>query len=123
MKKFASHRLYVVHLGLLLKNQTIEVDETTGNVIGYYPFIEESCFTEWLNGLIVLSCDTPRISLNHACDSDITSSTLLYVDKDKNIRSILPVGTGNRPLSAFYITSFNVSEMCFSDDSRVVRLC
>lgn len=121
MKKFASHRLYIPHLDLFLKNQVVEVDDITGNVLSYYPFHGETCFTEWLNGLIVLSYNTVSISLQSE-EIHPGELCLLYVDEDKNIRSVLSPSSGNTLLNAYYITSFNVSEMCFSSDSRVVKL-
>ena len=87
MRKFASHRLYIPHLDLLLRNYTVEIGDT-GQVVRYYPFEGETCFTEWLNGLIVLSCDSPEISFDSRHDS-VASSTVLFVDENKNIRSVL----------------------------------
>lgn len=121
MKKFASHRLYIPHLDLFLKNQVVEVDDITGNVLSYYLFQGETGFTEWLNGLIVLSYKTVSISLQSE-EIHTGELCLLYVDEDKNIRSVLSPSSGNTLLNAYYITSFNVSEMCFSSDSRVVKL-
>lgn len=121
MKKFASHRLYIPHLDLFLKNQVVEVDDITGKVLSYYPFQGETGFTEWLNGLIVLSFNTVSISLQSE-EIHTGELCLLYVDEDKNIRSVLSPSSGNTLLNAYYITSFNVSEMCFSSDSRVVKL-
>lgn len=121
MKKFASHRLYIPHLDLFLRNQVVEIDDNTGIVVSYYPFKEETGFTEWLNGLIVLSYNTVLISLK---SEGIPSGefNVLYIDKDKNIRSVLPPHGGDTFLNAYYITFFNVSEMCFSSDSRAVKL-
>ena len=136
MRKFASHRLYIPHLDLLLRNHTVEIGDTgqvvryytveiddTGQVVRYYPFEGETCFTEWLNGLIVLSCDSPEISFDSRHDS-IASFTVLFVDENKNIRSILSEDSDNSllTLNAYYVTIFNVSDMSFSKESRIVRL-
>ena len=122
MRKFASHRLYIPHLDLLLRNHTVEIDDT-GQVVRYYPFEGETCFTEWLNGLIVLSCDSPEISFDSRHDS-IASPTVLFVDENKNIRSVLSEDSDNSllTLNAYYVTMFNVSDMSFSKESRIVRL-
>lgn len=122
MRKFASHRLYIPHLDLLLRNHTVEIGDT-GQVVRYYPFEEETCFTEWLNGLIVLSCDSPEISFDSRHDS-IASFTVLFVDENKNIRSILSEDSDKSllTLNAYYVTMFNVSDMSFSKESRIVRL-
>lgn len=122
MRKFASHRLYIPHLDLLLRNHTVEIGDT-GQVVRYYPFEVETCFTEWLNGLIVLSCDSPEISFDSRHDS-VASSTVLFVDENKNIRSVLSENSDKSllTLNAYYITMFNVSDMSFSKESRIVRL-
>ena len=122
MRKFASHRLYIPHLDLLLRNHTVEIGDT-GQVVRYYPFEGETCFTEWLNGLIVLSCDSPEISFDSRHDS-VASSTVLFVDENKNIRSVLSENSDNSllTLNAYYVTMFNVSDMSFSKESRIVRL-
>ena len=123
MKRFASHRLYIPHLGLFLKNYVVQLDEQTGAVTDYYPFTEEISFTEWLNGLIVLSYDSPKISL-YGTQEQMSGLTVLFVDNDKKLRSLLPSEDDNKllTLNAYYVTSFNVSDMCFSDNSIVVRL-
>lgn len=122
MKKFASHRLYIPHLDLFLRNHTVEIDDK-GQVVRYYPFEGETGFTEWLNGLIVLSYDAPEISFDPWHDS-ITSSTVLFVDENKNIRGVLSENSDNSllTLNAYYVTMFNVSDMSFSKESRIVRL-
>ena len=123
MKKFASHRLYISHLNLLLKNHVVEIDDITGAVTRYFPFTEEISFTEWLNGLIVLSCDVPVISFKK--ESNISSeTTVISVDEGKNIRSVLSSAYNKTPLilKAYYITSFNVFENSFAEDSRVLPL-
>ena len=113
MKRFASHRLYIPHLGLFLKNYVVQLDEQTGAVTDYYPF----------TGLIVLSYDSPKISL-YGTQEQMSGSTVLFVDNDKKLRSLLPSEDDNKllTLNAYYVTSFNVSDMCFSDNSIVVRL-
>lgn len=123
MKRFASHRLYIPHLGVFLKNQIVQLDEKTGGVTDYYPFNEEISFTEWLNGLIVLSYDFPKISSCGMARQE-PDSAVLFVDDDKKLRSILPSDTDNKllTLNAYYVTLFNVSDMCFSDNSIIVRL-
>lgn len=123
MKRFASHRLYISHLNLLLKNHVVEIDDITGAVTRYFPFTEEISFTEWLNGLIVLSCDVPVISFKK--ESNISSeTTVISVDEGKNIRSVLSSAYNKTPLilKAYYITSFNVFENSFAEDSRVLPL-
>lgn len=110
-------------MGLFLKNQVVQLDEQTGAVTEYCPFTEERSFTEWLNGLIVLSYDSPKISLC-GTPEQMPDSTVLFVDNDKKLRSQLPSEDDNKllTLNAYYVTSFNVSDMCFSDNSIVVRL-
>lgn len=122
MRKFASHRLYIPYLGVFLRNQVVEIDDT-GKVIGYYPFTEETSFTEWYNGLIVLSYDIPKI-YNGSEYNSIDDSTALFIDEEKNIRSVLSKNTDSAllTLNAYYISSFNVSDMSFSKESRVIRL-
>ena len=122
MRKFASHRLYIPYLGLFLKNQVVEIDDT-GKVVGYYPFTEETSFTEWHNGLIVLSYDIPQVYIGSEYNF-IEDSTVLFIDEEKNIRSVLSKNTDSALLTvnAYYISSFNVSEMSFPKESRVIRL-
>ena len=95
----------------------------TGKVVGYYPFTEETGFTEWHNGLIVLSYDIPRISVGYECNS-VEDYTLLFIDEGKNIRSVLSQNADGtlRVLKAYYITLFDVSDMSFSKESRVIPL-
>ncbi len=123
MKRFASHRLYIPHLDLWLRNHVVEIDDITASVIRYYPFTEEISFTEWLNGLIVLSCDAPEISLENELNVS-SEATVLCVDEKKNIRSVLSSVYDKTPLvlKAYYITSFNVLEGSFARDSRVLPL-
>lgn len=123
MKRFASHRLYIPHLDLWLRNHVVEIDDITASVIRYYPFTEEISFTEWLNGLIVLSCDLPEISLENELNVS-SEATVLCVDERKNIRSVLSSVYDKTPLvlKAYYITSFNVLEGSFARDSRVLPL-
>lgn len=123
MKRFASHRLYIPHLDLWLRNHVVEIDDITASVIRYYPFTEEISFTEWLNGLIVLSCDVPEISLENELNVS-SEATVLCVDERKNIRSVLSSVYDKTPLvlKAYYITSFNVLDGSFARDSRVLPL-
>lgn len=123
MKRFASHRLYISHLNLLLKNHVVEIDDITGAVTRYFPFTEEISFTEWLNGLIVLSCDVPVISFKKKLNIS-SETTVISVDEGKNIRSVLSSAYNKTPLilKAYYITSFNVFEISFAEDSRVLPL-
>lgn len=123
MKRFASHRLYISHLNLLLKNHVVEIDDITGAVTRYFPFTEEISFTEWLNGLIVLSCDVPVISFKKELNIS-SETTVLSVDEGKNIRSVLSSAYNKTPLilKAYYITSFNVFENSFAEDSRILPL-
>ncbi len=123
MKRFASHRLYISHLNLLLKNHVVEIDDITGAVTRYFPFTEEISFTEWLNGLIVLSCDVPVISFKKELNIS-SETTVISVDEGKNIRSVLSSAYNKTPLilKAYYITSFNVFEISFAEDSRVLPL-
>lgn len=123
MKRFASHRLYIPHLDLWLRNHVVEIDDITASVIRYYPFTEEISFTEWLNGLIVLSCDLPEISLENELNVS-SEATVLCVDERENIRSVLSSVCDKTPLvlKAYYITSFNVLEGSFARDSRVLPL-
>lgn len=123
MKRFASHRLYIPHLDLWLRNHVVEIDDITASVIRYYPFTEEISFTEWLNGLIVLSCGVLEISLENELNIS-SEATVLCVDERKNIRSVLSSVYDKTPLvlKAYYITSFNVLEGSFARDSRVLPL-
>lgn len=123
MKRFASHRLYISHLNLLLKNHVVEIDDITGAVTRYFPFTEEISFTEWLNGLIVLSCDVSVISFKKELNIS-SETTVISVDEGKNIRSVLSSAYNKTPLilKAYYITSFNVFENSFAEDSRVLPL-
>lgn len=123
MKRFASHRLYIPHLDLWLRNHVVEIDDITASVIRYYPFTEEISFTEWLNGLIVLSCGVLEISLENELNIS-SEATVLCVDERKNIRSVLSSDYDKTPLvlKAYYITSFNVLEGSFARDSRVLPL-
>lgn len=123
MKRFASHRLYIPHLDLWLRNHVVEIDDITASVIRYYPFTEEISFTEWLNGLIVLSCGVLEISLENELNVS-SEATVLCVDERKNIRSVLSSVYDKTPLvlKAYYITSFNVLDGSFARDSRVLPL-
>lgn len=123
MKKFASHRLYISHLGLLLKNHVVEIDEETGNVLAYNPFTEETSFTEWLNGLIVLSDAKPQISIDGKLSIE-SCYPVLFVDDMKNIRCVLSVESNKTPLilKAYYITDFNITDSSFSKRSIVLPL-
>lgn len=123
MKRFASHRLYIPHLDLWLRNYVVEIDDITASVIRYYPFTEEISFTEWLNGLIVLSCGVLEISLENELNIS-SEATVLCVDERKNIRSVLSSDYDKTPLvlKAYYITSFNVLDGSFARDSRVLPL-
>ncbi len=123
MKTFASHRLYIPHLDLLLKNHVVEVAEVKGEVVGYYPFTEEIPYTEWLNGIIVLSYYKPIISLDPV-PNYADNSLVLYIGQDKKIRSVIPHEANMTfpTLKAYYVTMFNVSEMSFSSDSRILEL-
>lgn len=122
MKRFASHRLYIPRLDLMLVNNVVEIDSISREVLSYYPFVEEIPFTEWLNGLIVLSADVPVLYNGNQYNIHNPSTTVLYIDSDKKIRSVLPVNVDKVPLKAYYITLFNVSEMRFHEDTRVVQL-
>lgn len=119
MKIFASHRLYIPHLDLLLRNQVIEIDSCNGGVVAYYPFREEIPFTEWLNGLIVLSYNDVLVS--DKAGQFPAGTTVLYVD-NKNIRSLFTLCDDDKLLKAYYITSFNVTDVKFSPDSRAELL-
>lgn len=123
MKRFASHRIYIPYLDLLLRNHVVEVDDISGDVSGYYPFVDEIPYTEWLNGLIVLSCSKPCISFDVE-PQPTGDSVVLFIDSNKNIRSVLPFGSDKTSLTlkAYYITSFNVSDMCFSGNGSVIQL-
>lgn len=123
MKRFASHRLYIPHLDLLLDNHVVEIAETGGEVIAYYPFLEEIPYTEWLNGMIVLSYYRPSVSVG-SLSGAAGNSVALYVGQDKKIRSVIPheADTTFLTLKAYYVTMFNVSEMSFSSDSRILEL-
>lgn len=122
MKRFASHRLYIPRLDLMLVKNVVEIDSISREVLSYYPFVEEIPFTEWLNGLIVLSADVPVLYNGNQYNIHNPSTTVLYIDSDKKIRSVLPVNAYKAPLKAYYITLFNVSEMRFHEDTRVVQL-
>ncbi|MCF2552256.1 hypothetical protein [Bacteroides caecigallinarum] len=122
MKRFASHRLYIPRLDLMLVNNVVEIDSISREVLSYYPFVKEIPFTEWLNGLIVLSADVPVLYNGNQYNIHNPSTTVLYIDSDKKIRSVLPVNADKVPLKAYYITLFNVSEMRFHEDTRVVQL-
>lgn len=102
----------------------VEISETGDGVTGYYPFMEEIPYTEWMNGLIVLSYNEPVISA-HPYPDPVNDSVVLYIGPEKEIRSVLPLDTDMTflTLKAYYVTMFNVSEVSFSSDSRVIQLC
>lgn len=116
MKRFASHRLYIPHMGLLLKNQVVEVTEGSGKVISCYPFTEEISFTEWLGGLIVLSDAVPILNSDY---NDIFKTCSFGPEDIKRVPSLQFDDT---LLYAYYISDFNVSEMKYSDKSRIIKL-
>lgn len=125
MKKFASHRLYVQNLDKMFCNQVVEIEETTGRVLSFHDFSEETSFTEWLNGLMVISHRKPCLHIDYGSNEFVfdgsVNETTLYVDEQNNIRSIATDGSA-LPLMLYYITDFNVSDMKFSESSRVVQL-
>lgn len=108
----------------MLRNQVVEISEVGGEVTGYYPFMEEIPYTEWMNGLIVLSYNEPIISA-HTHPDPINDFVALYIGPEKEIRSVLPLDSDMTflTLKAYYVTMFNVSEVSFSLDSRVIQLC
>lgn len=110
-------------MDLFLKNYVVEVAEVKGEVVGYYPFTQEIPYTEWLNGIIVLSYYKPSILIDSVPNS-ADNSVFLYVGHDKKIRSVIPYNANMTflTLKAYYVTMFNVSEMSFSSDSRILEL-
>lgn len=91
--------------------------EETGEVLAYSPFTEEISFTEWLGGLIVVSNVKPSV-----ISGDGNSILELYIDESKNIRRVSSVKLEDTPLYAYHISGFNVADMCFSENSRVLQL-
>lgn len=116
MKRFASNRLYIPHMGIIMRNQVVEVDEVSGYVVSCFPFTEEISFTEWLGGLIVISDTVPSFSdLN-----DISAKA--ESDDNKKTGSVSSVIIDNTLLKAYHVTDYNVADMCLSAVSRVVLL-
>ncbi len=117
MKRFASHRIYMFHEGVLLKSYVVEVEALTGRVLRLYPFTDELSFTEWLGGLIVISHEKPDLSdivvgdAISTCDGIITKKSASTEFSEDTL------------LYAFYICDFNVVAMSCSDSSRVIQLC
>ena len=123
MKRFASNRLFLPHMGMIMRNQVVEIDENSGEVVSYYPFTGEMCFTEWLGGLIVISGTVPSISdMSDMSGKFGDDSLIVYIDDNKELRSVSSGLTDNTLLKAYHVTDFNVADMRFSDTSRVVQL-
>lgn len=117
VRRVASHRIFIQREDLLLRNHVVELKTGSGEVLSYYPFTEETGFTEWLSGLIIISSFCPAIP-NIGDDKSFET----YIETEKKTRSISSGKLDNILLKAYYISDFNVTSMSLSDKSRVTQL-
>lgn len=107
MKRFATHRVYNLLTGEISCFQVIELDEY-GTVSKLYPFSEEIRSTEWLPGLIVLSpCPVERLQGEYFSQF-----------KERMVNNFPPDST----CRAYWLTSFNVTDMEFTEGSHFCPL-
>ena len=107
MRRFAANRVCIVPEKKILRNQVVEVDEVSHEVLHIFVLEEEIRHTEWLGGMILLA--------SHCPSRDENESFGAYIDRiGENIDS--------KALKAYHISAFNVNSMEFTKESRIVLL-
>lgn len=101
MKKYACNRLYVD--GRYLSQAVVALNEK-GEVESYSSFSEEMSETEWIGGVILLSCKKGRVQSNdfHHFKEQMTSSEQL--------------------IYAWHISNFDFEKEDFTPQSIICRL-
>lgn len=107
MKRFAANRVYKVSDQSLQRNQVVEVDECTHEVLSIFTLEEEIRHTEWLGGIIIVA---------PACPARIDG------EKFESFLTRLSAFSNSLPLHAYHITAFDVNSMEFTVGSRMVIL-
>lgn len=115
MRRFASHRVCFLHTGEILKKQVVEIDEISGVVLSVYPFVEEISFTEWLGGIILLSDVAPERCGSESFETFTGRFVQKHHTEDGNMKD-------NLCLKAYFITEFNLQQMEFMPQSRIISL-
>lgn len=110
MKRFAANRICLVTSKQIFRNQVIEVDEESHQVVSRFDLTEEVRQTEWKGGIILVS----PISFERE-NNEGFKTCLERISAEVGL-------TDYSRLYAFHVTSFNVSLMEFSPNSRIVLL-
>ena len=103
-KKYACHRVYDSPYHYLSQS-VVSIDEN-GEVVECKPLTQETSFTEWIGGVIVLS---PESELAHPIDF-------------KTLHQQTTKGNESFPLYAWHISDFNFQEETLTPQSLIRRL-
>lgn len=106
MKRYAANRVYKASSQSLQRNQVVEIDDHTHEVVNVFTLEEEIRNTEWLGGIIIIASSCP---LTIAGEKFSTFLTRL----PQTISSLE---------HAYHISAFDVNSMEFTAESRIVML-
>lgn len=110
MKRYAAHRVCDVSNLTMLRNYVVEIEEETHSVVQLFELKEEIRFTEWKGGMILLCNELPiRKEQENFADFILR----LRANEQDRVQT---------SLYAYHITSFDVSAMEFTKNSRIVSL-
>lgn len=111
MKRIATHRVYDAEEGKIFSHQVVEVNEQ-GEVIRIYPLTGEVRQTEWWGGMIILY---PALLPERLPDETFSHYGSRIVSSLKALKE-----KGEK--KAYWLSSFNVSEMEFTPETHII-LC
>lgn len=108
MKRFAANRVCWVSAHELKRNQVVELDNLSHEVLRTFSLQEEVCHTEWIGGIILLAETCPQ-----KMERECFAAFLKRVEASCSELGIL---------HAYHITAFDVNSMEFTTKSRIVLL-
>ena len=103
IKNYACHRVYEGSHAYL--SQSVVSITKNGEVVACKPLSQETAFTEWIGGVIVLS---PISDMTHSTDSQTMLREMTHIDQ--------------APLYAWHISDFDFSREELTPQSIVRRL-
>lgn len=108
MKRYAANRVCNVLSKDTLRNQVVELDENSHQVIRIFRLEGEIRQTEWLGGVILLANECPSRMQGEKFATFMKRISLMQSASTK--------------LHAYHITAFDVSSMEFTTGSRIIYL-
>lgn len=102
-RRYACHRVYdsCNHY----ESQSVVAISDQGEVIGYMPLTQETSFTEWIGGVIVLS---PSPEMGSVTDFKSMTNGMVHLDQT--------------PLYAWHVSNFDFSKEELTPQSIIRRL-